>query len=251
MIISRILPSFYFFLFLINSLFHFSIYSLFIDETFFILIHLIYSFYIIIFLFNLPKENLFYNPLFLITIKVFLLGYGITIFYIYLDDNIFNNFGTHNPYYILTLCNILAFISFLIFMLSYNSYIIIKFANTLSNYFSKKRYVLEKFNLNYKLLIILFLVSIIFKLILIKLGIYGVLNTIFDKNININYVNYVMYLSQMSYVIVFLFSLDYYIYSNKKRLFYFIFIISIYFSILTGYKGEIILNFVILFFASI
>jgi hypothetical protein len=83
------------------------------------------------------------------------------------------------------------------------------------NFYFKKKLFKNHFNLNTNTLLFLYFISIIFKLGLIKFGYYGVINTINDTLINIPFITIIIFISNLSTIIFFLFALSYYKYKNN------------------------------------
>lgn len=99
-----------------------------------------------------------------------------------------------------------------------------------------------------KLVLFLFLISIAGKLILIKINAYGVLSTYIQVNQEYSsYLNILNLISSVGDTIFILFALNYLRFGLYKRVFFLLFGIQLIFSLVSGYKGAIMINFLNLF----
>jgi|GEM_PF-1039789 len=225
----------------------------FLDDVFekpvFIISNVLFSLFVIIKMVSLRKEKLFLlNPMFLASLKMFLLAYGFTIFYIYFQDTpLIESIVVPHPYAYMNNGMLYASLGFIATWYSYNSAIVIKSANRFVDFVTRKKtFLRENLEPRWFLIFLIFGLSIVFKLVLISYGVYGVLSTIFAKDIEIPFMNLIVVLSSAGSGAVLFLNLYFFKTGNKKLLFFVFFIIDFFFSLITGFKGAIVMSILVL-----
>lgn len=224
----------------------------FLDEVFekpvFIISNILFSLFVILKLISLRKEKLFLlNPMFLAGLKMFLLAYGFTIFYIYLQDTpLIDSILVPHPYKYMNNGMLYASIGFIATWYSYSSDIVKRIAINFVDFVTRKKtFIRENLEPRWYLIFMIFGLSIVFKLILISYGVYGVLSTIFEQDIEIPFLSLIVVLSSAGSGALLFLNLYFFKTGNKKILFYLFFLIDFFFSIITGFKGAIVMSIII------
>ena len=216
-----------------------------LDKPVFIITNIIFTIYVITQIYSLRNEKRWLlNPLFLASLRMFLLAYGATIFYFYLEDRPLDQYiKVNNLYSYLNNAMIYASIGFITMWHSYNSEMIKRYANSFINLITRQTILLRS-DLEPRWIIVyaIFFLSITFKLILISLGIYGVIGTILAENTEAFYMNYVVAISSAGSGVLLFLNLYFFKTGKKKTQFIVFFLIDFFFSIITGYKGAIIMS---------
>jgi len=206
------------------------------EKPAFILTNIVFTLYVTMKIYSLRKvEKALLNPLLLGSIKMFLLAYGSTIFYVYLENRpLYEFIPVHHPYGYLNNGMIYASLGFLSMWHSYQSEIVKRLSNQFIKFITRKKQLL-RFELEPRWLIIygIFFFSIVFKLILISLGVYGVINTILSKNVDLPYMQYIITLSSAGSGSLLFLYLYYFKTGKKRNQFIIFFLIDLFFSILT------------------
>lgn len=224
----------------------------FLDDSFekpvFIISNILFSLFVIIKMISLRKEKLFLlNPMFLASLKMFLLGYGFTIFYIYFQDTpLIDTILVPHPYAYMNNGMLYASLGFIATWYSYNSAIVVKNANRFVDFVTRNKTILrENLEPRWFLIYVIFGLSIVFKLILISYGVYGVLSTILEQDIEIPFLNLIVILSSAGSGALLFLNFYFFKTGDKKVFFYLFFLIDFFFSIITGFKGVIVMSIII------
>ena len=216
-----------------------------LNETMYILSNISFTIYIISKLYLLRHEKYFFiTPLFLASIRMFLLAYGLTIMIYYSGGTSISDFiSINDTFYYLNNVMIYASIAFISMWYFYFSKINSRLSKQIFNVITNNGRALRKYIFpKWGLLYILFIVSVLCKLYMISLGIYGVLGTYFGLDYDVSYMQIIVYFSFAgtgASMIVYLYYFKY-----KKNLIQFIIFLSIdvFFSLFTGFKGPIIVT---------
>lgn len=219
------------------------------EKPIFIITNILFTLFISFKIYSLRHEKrILLNPLLLASLKMFLLAYGATIFYVYSGNiPLIQYIEVSDPYEYLNNGMIYASIGFITMWHSYNSNLVKRAAITFLNLTTKQKMFLRKdLEPRWFFVYVIFFSSIAFKLLLISLGVYGVIGTLLAENIEIPYLQYIEVLSSAgSGALLFL-----YIYffktGKKKSLFIIFFSIDFFFAIITGFKGAIVMCIVVL-----
>jgi hypothetical protein len=175
---------------------------------------------------------------------MFLLGYGATIFYVYTDGNsIAQSIEVFEPFSYMNNAMIFASIGFISMWCSYHSQSVVNLARSFIDLITLNGRIL-KYELypSWTIIYLIFFSSLVFKLILISLGVYGVISTLQADEIEFPFLNIINLLSSAGSGALFFLYL-YSIKTGKKiGLSVFFFVIDFFFSILTGYKGAIVIS---------
>ena len=217
-------------------------------EFIFILSNLLFSGFIVVKLFTLRREKrLLLNPVFLASIKMFLLAYGFSIVYIYLENkSLHEYFDVRNPFVFLNNSMIYASLGFIAMWYSFHNRTIKIWAISIYHYLARKRsFIRQAYKPNWFLIYTFFAASIVGKLILISLGAYGVLSTIFADEIDIPYMRYLSLLSSLGSGALLFVYLEYFKNKRKKNVAILFFCINLFFSLIAGFKGAIVSCFIV------
>lgn len=220
-----------------------------LSESMFITNNIVFTFFVGINIYSLKgKKRWLLNPLFLASLKMFLLAYGLTIFYIYAEGKPITEYlEVKNPFDYLNNGMIFASIGFISMWYSYHSNFVKRIAFAIFNLITLQKKLLHAdFTPNWFLVIAFFIISIVFKLILISFGVYGVIGTISPSEFEIPYLQYIITLSSISSIAVLFVSIYFFKTNKNKLLFLTIFLIDLFFSIISGFKGAIVMSFVVL-----
>lgn len=216
-----------------------------LEKPIFIISNIVFTVFVILKILLLRNEKYaLLNPLLLASIKMFLLSYGATIFYIFIGNKPLNSYiEVHNPYGYLNNGMIYASIGFITMWFSYHGSTARKIATSIVNYLTLCRNIIRR-ELQPRWFIIYstFIISIVFKLLIVSLGVYGVLGTIFMKSTTPPFLNYIVTLSSASSGILLILYLNYFETGNNKWIFFSFFILDLFFSIITGFKGTILMS---------
>lgn len=218
------------------------------EKPIFIISNILFTIFVITKIYSLRNEKRWLlNPLFLASLRMFLLAYGATIFYIYFEGkSLHDYFKVYNPYEYLNNGIIYASIGFLSMWYSYQGRTTKKIAHSLFNLLTRKKIIRKELEPRWIIVYAIFFASIIFKLILISLGVYGVIGTILANDIQLPYLQYVLTLSSAGSGALLFLNLYYFKTNKKKILFISFFIIDLFFSIITGFKGAIMMSILVI-----
>ena len=184
------------------------------------------------------------NPIIIAAVFMFLLPYGFPVLFQYYDDEI-----RYSPHYFSLVQGLFyANIGFLTLWYSYNSNL---FSSQLAELKRASAWFAEKLIVKEYLIYIFLFLSIGLNLKSIYSGNYGVLSTIYADENTVGMMDQVEYFVTTALKgVVFLQAWQYFKYHTGKKLFLFSFFILLFFQILAGYKGAVVLTFIILFVAN-
>ena len=218
-------------------------------ELIFIISNILFSGFVITKLFLIRKEQGYIiSPIFLASAKMFLLGYGCTIFYIYLIDVPINYLVKANkPFTLLNNGMIYASLGFITLWHSYHSSIIKRSATHTFNFLTQKKKLLRE-SLNPKLGIVylLIFIAIVIKLLFMSLGIYGVLSSDSGTNSITAYMQFYVYLDILGQLSATIMYINYFKTKKNKYITLLILLFQLFFAILSGFKGAIVSIFITL-----
>lgn len=222
-----------------------SILDLIDNEHLFLYLNIIYNVFIIVLIIRKIKKGMaIIDPLFIASIFMFLLPYGFPILFQYTNNSI-----RYEPNYSYLAQGMLyANVGFITLWYSYNSSLFNKSLNRCKKY---AWIFVKKLNLNKTLVYIVIILSVVLNLKSIYNGNYGVLSTIYPESRAYGAFDQLEYLVGTGLKgVVFLQAWQYYKYKKGKRLFFISFCVLLLFQILAGYKGAVVMSFVLLFFAN-
>lgn len=215
------------------------------DEHLFLCLNVIYNIFIVTLLFRKFREGMsIIDPLFVASVFMFLLPYGFPVLFQYFDEDI-----RYYPRFISLAQGMLyANLGFITLWYTYNS----KLLNNSFGSFKKVSLLFVKnLKLNKFFVYIFLFLSVAFNLKSIYNGNYGVLATIYPETKELSALDQLEYLVGSALKgVVFLQAWQYYKYHIGKVLFYFSFCILLFFQILAGYKGAVVMTFIIIFIAN-
>lgn len=184
------------------------------------------------------------NPIIVASLFMFLLPYGFPVLFQYFD-----NYIRYYPKYSSLIFGMLyANVGFLTLWYTYNSTLF----NSQLIYLEKyKKWFVKNLRVKKQIVIIFLFISILLNLKSIYNGNYGVLATIYTDENDIGMLDQVAYFFGTALKgVVFLQAWQYFKYHRGLKLFILSFLILLFFQILAGYKGAIVMTFVILFVAN-
>ena len=215
------------------------------DEQLFVTLNIVFSAYIILLLVRkLRKGMSIINPIIISSIFMFLLPYGFPVLFQYSEDNI-----RYSPKYLSLIQGMIyANIGFLTLWFSFNSKIFKPFISYLRRY---SKLFVKSLRVKPQLIYIFIILAVLLNLRSIYQGNYGVLSTIYADEINIGVMDQVEYfISTALKGVVFLLAWEYFKYKRRKKLFVISFFLLLFFQIMAGYKGAVVMTFIILFVAN-
>lgn len=231
---------------LLISFFLFAYYGGYINsEQLFIGLNIIFSLYIgLLICKQLKKGMSIINPIIVTSIFMFLLPYGFPVLFQYSNGEI-----RYYPTYI-SLAKSMLYVNagFITLWYSYKSLLFNPILYSLKKY---SKLFVHKLVVKKTYTYFFLLSSIILNFRSIYSGSYGVLATIYADNKEIGAFDQIEYLVATALKgVVFLLAWQYFKYKRSKKLFIFAFSLLLFFQILAGYKGAIVMTFIIIFIAN-
>lgn len=215
------------------------------DEQLFVTLNIVFSAYIILLLVRKLRRGMsILNPIFIASIFMFLLPYGFPILFSFFGDGI-----RYNPSYIsLSQGMLYANVGFFSLWFTFNSTLFSPILSYLKKY---SKLFVKDLKVNKFYIYIILLLSIVFNIKSIYSGNYGVLSTIYADEMSIGLMDQVeFFISTALKGVVFLLAWQYFKYNLDRKLFFISFILLLFFQILAGYKGAVVITFIILFIAN-
>lgn len=212
-------------------------------EIIFVVSVTVFTSYVFFLILTFRGERAFiFSPPVMALAKMFMLGYGITIFYIY-DTSLYNDFlTTPDSFDYLNNTVIMASVAVIVFYFSYKSKIITKTASTIINFITVRHRILStSSSISINKVILLYSISFFSKLYLISIGAFGVLSTLFqDSALNPFFYTLSMLSSLGTYALLILFI---HYHKTKKNIILLILLVMIELAlaILSGFKGPIVM----------
>lgn len=175
---------------------------------------------------------------------MFLLSYGFPVLFQYFGDGI-----RYCPRYSsLAQGMFYANIGFLTLWLTYNSTL---FYPLLSHLKKFSVFFVKVLRVNKFLIYLFVFLSIVVNLKSIYSGNYGVLSTIYNDDTQIGFLDQIEFFASTALKgVVFLQAWQYFKYNIGKKLFFVSFLLLLFFQILAGYKGSVVMSFIILLIAN-
>ena len=216
------------------------------DELLFVSLNITYSIYIFLLLVGkLRKGMSIINPIIVATVFMFLLSYGFPVLFQYFN---YSEIRYLPKYSTLVHAMLYANVGFLTLWYTYNSSF---FDSILSNLNKYSKWFVKNLKIRKQLIYFFLFLSILFNLNSIYSGNYGVLATIYADENSIGIMDQVAYFFSTALKgIVFLQAWQYFKYNIGKKMFICSFFTLLFFQLLSGYKGAVVLTFIILFVAN-